>query len=1023
MDALYEPTDTYLIRIPLLPIEHLVNTDAWQAADFTNQRPPIVNRAVMLGSASLYGSLVRAGVTGSTETKLTQALNRYRARMTSRATPFGLFAAVSLGHWGASDSIRITCPIAHTRTRPDGAWWQSFIHFLEKDRKIRTQLLFHWHPGSRLHGSRVVLNDAVSHEERGIGQNAWVSSSRAVIAVARAALSRGISYNSLLSVAAAEIPGCVLEQAEHLIDLLWRKGFLVSELRHPIISDPLAYTIERLRSLEGAAKWVSFLERVNQSQQDIDATPDRVTVAEHQALIDKLSRNCALKSGDPYLQVDSVASIESPALPESVSQDVCEAVTILLRLSRFPKGLADLKDYRRRFLERYGYGAEVPLMELTDSVRGIGMPRQRSIGRVVEWRNELLFQIAAEALNKQHLTLEVTDALLEELTTTDLGAAKLPRSLDFVATLGARSRGELSAGKFTLVVSPGFGGLAGGKHIGRFADLLGRESIDLLDEIAQAEQAWDPHQLAVELVFPPQKSEHLNVCARTIGRPYVTCYGAPAIVGEARHVMLSEIVIGLRSSGFFARWARENVEIRPCGWHMLNPIYVPSTLQFLVDIAAANQPVLTGFSWGQGRYLPRTPRVTRGRIVLCPARWRLTRSMKLGKSASEATNWDAAVDKWRDEWQVPSRVFLGLGDQRLFLDLNSPEGRTELKRELHKLKVRGALFLSEVLPSPEDTWLQGPEGHHVCEIAVPVMLRGSGVWSAKPTVLKTALISGEREMALGSEWLYVELYAPEPYLDALIAGPVRQFSQDQITQGFVDYWFFIRYYLDGHHVRLRFHGKPDRLLAGTVPQLSGFLRKLRDSGWILRFEYRTYNREVIRYGGPRCMEQAERIFAADSLFCAALLDNFIRSQPKVDRRAIMAWTIKHLLDSLGIDDSQLEAVLQLDRIAKVNAAPVFRREKQKLRRLFSDNSPDWMNDSCKQAFKERSLLVGVCADEIRKIIKEDQSTKTLEGISSSLVHMHCNRLLGVDLDAEQVSRALVPKTLQSLKARPSLGIK
>lgn len=1015
MDTLYEPTDAYLIRVPLLPVEHLVDAPPWKPSEFSVTKPHLVRRAVMLASASLHSNLERAG---HHDAKLTQALNRYRVRMTARATPFGLFAGVALGHWGPSDSIRIARPIAVTRTRLDGSWWQRFINLLEEDREIRTQLSYHWHPGARLHGSRIVLADAVSHEEHEAGLEAWVSSSRAVVAVAGAARGKGNLYSVLVSFAAGEMPGCTLAQAEHLIDLLWSKGLLVSELRHPIISDPLTHTVRLLSSLEGTDRWVSFLLQIDKATRGVDAVPELVTVAEHQQLLDTLSLPHASKPGDAYLQVDSSASIESPSLPRTVGEEVCEAVSVLLRLSRFPEGLANLQDYRRRFLERYGYGSEVPLMELTDPVRGIGMPRQRNIGRVVERRNELLFQAATVALYQRQLTLEITDQLLEELTTADLSKTKLPRSLDFVATVGARSREDLNAGKFTLVISPGFGGLAGGKHLGRFADLLGEECRNLLDQISHAEQAWDPHKLAVELVFPPQKAEHLNVCARTVSRPYMACYGAPATVGEARHVMLSEVVVGLQHSSFYARWTRENVEIRPCGWHMLNPIYVPPPLQFLVDIAADSQPLLIGFSWGQARYLPRTPRVTRGRLVLCPARWRLTRSSSLGDAAMASADWDAAVAQWREEWQVPPHVFLGIGDQRLFLDLNSATGKSELRRELRGLKPRGALFLSEVLPALEETWLEGPQGHHVCEIAVPVTLRGSGEWRGRPASLNMRVLGGEREMTLGSEWVYVELYAPQPYLDALIAGPLRHFCHDQVVQGFVDYWFFIRYFLEGHHIRLRVHGRPEGLLGGTVPRLNVFLKKLSEGGWISRFEYRTYKREIIRYGGLACMEQAEQIFAADSVSCAALLDAFIRSQVKHDRRAVVAWTIKHLLDSIGIDEGQLKTVLQPEKGLKVDVSEVFRQEKEYLRQAFSGGKPDWMDENLALVFEERRKRIGVCAEEIKRIIRQGKAMRTLESISSSLVHMHCNRVLGVDLQAEQAAKELILRTLRSIKAAP-----
>jgi thiopeptide-type bacteriocin biosynthesis protein len=57
----------------------------------------------------------------------------------------------------------------------------------------------------------------------------------------------------------------------------------------------------------------------------------------------------------------------------------------------------------------------------------------------------------------------------------------------------------------------------------------------------------------------------------------------------------------------------------------------------------------------------------------------------------------------------------------------------------------------------------------------------------------------------------VKLYGPRNLEDALISGSLQTFAENAVSSGLADSWFYIRYTDPDTHLRLRFHGSPERL--------------------------------------------------------------------------------------------------------------------------------------------------------------------------------------------------------------------
>ncbi len=51
----------------------------------------------------------------------------------------------------------------------------------------------------------------------------------------------------------------------------------------------------------------------------------------------------------------------------------------------------------------------------------------------------------------------------------------------------------------------------------------------------------------------------------------------------------------------------------------------------------------------------------------------------------------------------------------------------------------------------------------------------------------------------------------------IVRGPLRDFSETVMSAGLADSWFFIRYADPDPHLRIRFHGDPERLTGTFWP--------------------------------------------------------------------------------------------------------------------------------------------------------------------------------------------------------------
>src|SRR5438045_5241334 len=102
-ERLYRPLDFVMVRAPLLPVEwYRALADGEDPLSFLSD--PRIRRALAVGSPSLLGTVERfqrSGLARRDAEQMRAKLLRYLIRISTRPTPYGLFAGVALGSWDA----------------------------------------------------------------------------------------------------------------------------------------------------------------------------------------------------------------------------------------------------------------------------------------------------------------------------------------------------------------------------------------------------------------------------------------------------------------------------------------------------------------------------------------------------------------------------------------------------------------------------------------------------------------------------------------------------------------------------------------------------------------------------------------------------------------------------------------------------------------------------------------------------------------------------------------------------------
>ncbi|SIT93979.1 lantibiotic dehydratase [Pontibacter indicus] len=900
--------DYYLLRTAALPLEEAFAF--MEESQPTGQQlcpimsEPFIRSAFYLASPDFTEALdnyLERGEPWKADEKIIKSFYKYYVRMSSRCTPFGLFAGCAVGAFADSTHIAFRPEKMRTISRLDMYYVSALSEYINRLPQIKNQLLYY--PNETLY--------AVGSDYRYIEfstvkptRKYRLSSFRGsdLISGLLAASREGISYAAL--VASLQAQGFDEAATVQFIDNLIESQILVSDLLPSITGEEyFGALLRRLRALAGTGQLVADLEAVHAAVKAGSWTP--AASAQVRALLGKY---VPTQTKD-MVQTDLFFCTEHNTISRKVIEEVAGLVEECVSLQPFGSSTG-LRQFITKFEAKYGE-QEVPLLLALDGENGVGfqvtdpgasayMPLLENIHvpagrppRTTPWGadKDHALRLILDAIQTGSRVVDLQKPLAAEAGSGKKGS-KLPASMFLFGSLLAGSTEELDAGHYQFVLNSA-GGPSGANLLARFchgdAQLEAR-----VRETLQQEEELQPEVLFAEVVHLPDGRTG-NVIMRPALRRYEIPILTQASVEEEYVIRLSDLLVSVSGGKVVLRSRRLNKRVIPRLTNAHNYARGLPVYRFLCELQSQGLDSLQLWNWSVFRQQPFLPRVQYGKLILSRATWNLKKSEFLEGSRQEGAL--AYLAALRDRRQLPDKVSLVEGDNELLLSMASATSLRILADKLCKRDV----VLQEYLFRPDNCFVKDARGSYAHELVIPFCTqREPAAALPRPEPAARPAPALKRDFQVGEPWLYYKIFTGNKTADRLMVEGIKPLAESLLIEGVIEKWFYLRYDEQGHHLRVRFfHGGSDSFWSTVIQRMEALLRPYRASGQVHQVQLDTYQREVERYGF-QTMELSESLFFYDSIAVTEFLELIDGDRGEEYRWLFALLNVDRLLDDFGM---------------------------------------------------------------------------------------------------------------------------
>ncbi|MFE0580760.1 lantibiotic dehydratase [Streptomyces sp. NPDC058874] len=921
------------------------------------------------------------------------SLNRYLLRMQYRATPFGTFAGPAPLRFGESSTVN--WGTEHTTfARPDAMWLHAVITSLEQDLDVLRHLHVVTDPTCTVRGRHI----AVAHQPGAQGPTETTLRRTRASELALSSAQSPTPFDEVVAKLHADYSGTPVHVIEDMVRSLVAHRVLLTSLHAPMtVDDALGHLVAELDAAQrsgasGPALQVKAeeLRGVHRMLHQHDrAHPDEQPGLRGRAVA---AMNRLTSVGNANLAVNLRPDCDV-VLPRQVAEEASRALDIVARITPYPNGSPAWRDYLARFLERYSMGTLVPVRELTDPDTGLGFPvsyRGTVLPRPVlatTPRDEHLLALAQNAALTSRREIVLTEEDIEALSVGT--PTQVPAHAEFVFTVLSESQQALDAGRFTLS-TVGLS-LAAGITTGRFLPMLERADLDRVAAVHAALPTLTEGAVRGQVSGPPLKVPVNNVSRSPVVAPHLLAVGEH---NPAATLDLDDLGVIADSNRLYLLSISTRRIIEPT---VMNAVELSSgthpMIRFVCELARSHTAVLIPFFWGAASRLPFLPEIRVGRTILAEAQWHL-RARDLG----DGDDWLERFINWRCAYGVPRTVFVGATDQRLRLDLDEPVHQELLRAELRR---QDPAVLHEAPEERAYGWIG--RAHEVA-----VTLASDQKPTPAPVVRSSTREASDRTPGT-SHWAYVKLYgstARQP--EVLTTHLSRLLDEGWETPPAA---WFIRYADPDAHLRLRLRLPEPGAFGRTTETVASWAADLRREGLIQRVQWDTDHPETGRYGTGPALEAAEDYFVADS---AAAIRQLALAVPAGVRPAVTAASFVNIATTF-LDSREAGCTWLLQHLLRSDGTPV-PHDLQALALSLSDAASH--NGLASLDGGDAVIAAWEARGEALHRYRRTLAGSSPESVLPSLLHMHHNRVAGIDNAAEATCRRMARAAALAIIHRP-----
>jgi len=703
----YAYFEKFCLRTPLFPVsfyQSLTQNGIVSLQQFREVwENQIVKEAIFLASPHLYSELEKNLENSKNRIKpqLLHTFLKYISRMSSRCTPFGLFAGCSIGSLANTTKIELDNPEKFKRqTRFDMNFLIALSKSLSKETSIKNQLLFY--PNTSIYPAGkyqryieyTYENNQRIHSIEAISNTPYLQK---IHTLARS----GKRLSELTTCIASD--DITPEEASEFVDELVANQLLVSELE-PSVSgeDFLDQIIDKLKAIKynGFFKGDSYKQMLGKLDEEMGNS-----VSNYKDIVNNIEISGVPFEQEYLFQTDLYPKSHANTLSKETMSGIKRALVLLNKLT--PKDTkTNLDHFRTAFVNRYEQ-REVPLSLALDTEMGIGYIQNHEVADdapilddlELPVRNNNLEQRPKQAphlavlqrklehgLKKANYTLELGD---DDFKGFEENWTDLPDTISMFAEV-----------VYLKGVERVYMNAAGGSTATNFMARFCYDDNDIhkhCKEIVAKEKSLQQEGILAEIVHLPQDRTG-NVLRRPVFREFEIPYLGKSNLPISQQITIEDLMISVQGKRIVLRSKKYNKEVIPrlsnAHNYKLNslPVY-----QFLCEMQYQNLRGRIEFNWGElAHYHPFLPRVTYENCILSKAIWRvhLKDIDPLIKSIKQHDELMQSVKKWQTLWQIPQLVQLVEHDNKLLVNLNNI---TSVQMLLNTIKKRERFVLEEFL--------------------------------------------------------------------------------------------------------------------------------------------------------------------------------------------------------------------------------------------------------------------------------------------------------------------------------------
>lgn len=966
MDNIFRPSNLYMLRTPLFPIEIYNSYLKSNSIDFSLLlENEIVKESIMTTTYHLYQNINKLDFEKNNKKvrNAKESILKYLIRMSTRSTPYGILSGVALGEFSEDNAIKVKDFSYHKKdVKVDGQWLYKLVQYLESDFVYYKNSIVIWNQQNYIYNNRLYLDNNSSIIKNNSNEVLSVKYN-AILMFIHEKSKEHVTYNNLIHSIIEKFKIDNKENVKVFIQELIGKEILFSNLRPGLENKkPLDYIIKSLDSKNSLTQMLINISKKINEYSNISIGKGEYKYLE---IINLMSN---LFESENYLKIDTYIEYSKNELKKDLAQNISEAAYVLWLMSPNHLGTKTIRNYHEFFMDKYGFEQLVNLKKLVSDINGFGYPTKDNYS----YSNSIPFlkeKYLSAIRNNSHIEITENDVTeLERNNTTSIVDAPVSTEIYSEVYFGDL----IDDYDEFAVISPILGSFNSGATFGRFTgnfDIDKREQLER--EIGLHYNTYmNENSLKIcQLNEAPLNPRNVNILNNKKMYDLNLNLNLPG-----SNIDVNDIFVGATFNKLYLYSEKFQSRIIMISNSMFNYEFGSELYKFLREVSFEKTKFIQPITEESIDALSFCPRIIYKNIILKPATWKINTEM-----FSKSKDWIDDFTTIREACHIPKDVVIAFGDNRLLLDLSNEQHLIILRKELKKHNRIRIL----------ESFINKSDNKRMLEIVTP-LYKSNNLKEPSFTIPKN------RDKRLNNlrEWFSIHLSIHKNYQDNFIQDYLYPFINELKVNNDIDEFFYIKFKKEDDFIKLRLF-RNDEDYSKIYTSIKNWKNYCLLNSELYAYAIVDYIPEVYRYGGPHIIDNVERYFMYDSI----LSINIIKNKFKLSKEFIVAISIDFLIEYLNITDSEKQEILNN------NAEDLYRNNeireyKNILAKLTNPkNNYEFLKKQMPNLheflFENISIL-----ETLKNMLQEDLYTSRSR-IIGSFIHMRCNRVFGIDVEKEK----------------------